>query len=873
MLSTDIKLYYSENTTEDDQGGGAMSLIEVPDNTVENVFKRITRLERVQGDVQAQQLYMCNRAPGNEQLKDSLVYLDNQPADPKTYVSLVEAPQERRVDLMDKLFPGDVEADAELLDSVRRPLIATAAVGDTVIYVSITASSYNDFPPNLYKVQPGSLIALIPGHRPYAVQELKNEFTDQVAVYIDPGLSKAVAAGTIIRVVPAKGLAGIGMRVVGNTELSGGASAGGTSVFIRDVSARLQPSMSSRVTSQGIFYGNTSGEPGVQDVVLDTMTYWAYRTTVNDAECNAFWNIFDGNDGNLCQSDDSFFEFTAPVKSGSFQILFKDKTSSTPNIDGHFKSEVCPENTYYRAVDRSSTVLVSGADYDVIYVYLPTTGYWPVSLLHRASGRLHALAVSDTDAATVPLQHLGITTLESLYGSDSTLYKDINASPDKVYFSAQTVIGSGYRITENQLLPNNGAINSYSTDLPAGTLLPTLRVQYLRRNPGFSYESVSGSITETLTKTALLYGPDWGDIGTFSSELNIYPNEQSLLDSTAYADGFLSSATVNNSFFGTGYTLSLNLGDDPCDGDVIVSYDVLHDASYTPDSYTYIVPMSVDGVVEPESLSMFTRTTYDFNGEMRALSLSCDAAGVISGDGSGVYSPENGFAQIETTRPVWDLYWKVDSIVESTKNGGKSTVQQFFADDVIIVKEGATEELAVVDKVDIASRYVYLKTPLLNSYSAGALVAGVLELGDLYARVSELSFFQTWDEADWLGTGAPNSGNFNDLDHPIIVANEGCVDEDWVIEFTSSTEFNVRGRRRGIVGTGNVSADTAIDSGTGLPYFTLPAAGFSGTWQFGEGFAFRTFGNAGRFWVVRGVQYGSSWAQQDSVRVVYGGDV
>jgi len=71
--------------------------------------------------------------------------------------------------------------------------------------------------------------------------------------------------------------------------------------------------------------------------------------------------------------------------------------------------------------------------------------------------------------------------------------------------------------------------------------------------------------------------------------------------------------------------------------------------------------------------------------------------------------------------------------------------------------------------------------------------------------------------------------------------NGGAVQDNWVINFTSSTTFKMTGTVSGLIGTGNVSSDfTPINSGTGQPYVHIPLSAWSGTFTINDDVNFTT---------------------------------
>lgn len=79
------------------------------------------------------------------------------------------------------------------------------------------------------------------------------------------------------------------------------------------------------------------------------------------------------------------------------------------------------------------------------------------------------------------------------------------------------------------------------------------------------------------------------------------------------------------------------------------------------------------------------------------------------------------------------------------------------------------------------------------------------------------------------------NGDYDYTNHPLDLDNIGTIEDVWTFIFTSASEFNCSGAEVGSIGSGNVTTDfSPINSDFGKPYFTLEAAGFSGTFQSGD---------------------------------------
>ena len=84
-------------------------------------------------------------------------------------------------------------------------------------------------------------------------------------------------------------------------------------------------------------------------------------------------------------------------------------------------------------------------------------------------------------------------------------------------------------------------------------------------------------------------------------------------------------------------------------------------------------------------------------------------------------------------------------------------------------------------------------------------------------------------------------GAYDSAANPLILDNDGTIEDSITLEFTDATHFTVTGTSGVNYGTGDTSTDfTPINSGRSKKYFTLAAAGFSGTWAAGDKIEFAT---------------------------------
>ena len=169
------------------------------------------------------------------------------------------------------------------------------------------------------------------------------------------------------------------------------------------------------------------------------------------------------------------------------------------------------------------------------------------------------------------------------------------------------------------------------------------------------------------------------------------------------------------------------------------------------------------------------------------------------------------------------------------------------------------EEMGLLSDVQINGQ-VTLAAPLLRDFPAGSQLSSALLYGDLQARATNLFDQQTWTNV-WQSTvaGSGATAQYNDIDYPVEVLNNGAVTERWRLNFTSTTSFQVIGESMGVIATGTTDTDLQpINQLTTLPYFTLRAAGWGAGWSVGNQLRFDTIAAAPPTWLVRTVLPGAA---------------
>ncbi|SFM68369.1 hypothetical protein [Thermodesulforhabdus norvegica] len=184
------------------------------------------------------------------------------------------------------------------------------------------------------------------------------------------------------------------------------------------------------------------------------------------------------------------------------------------------------------------------------------------------------------------------------------------------------------------------------------------------------------------------------------------------------------------------------------------------------------------------------------------------------------------------------------------------------------------EDMVLLTQVDITGLLRF--TPALrHSYPAYATyVSSALVTGALQAAVHNVFTQKSWT-GEWSDTriGDPTTANYDVVNYPIEVWNDGAIEERWAIVFTSSTDFYVAGETVGVIANGNTASDCApINPATSQPYFIIRSGGWGMGWAAGNCLRFNTSAAHAPIWVARTILPGAQYGQQDSVTIQIRGD-
>lgn len=187
------------------------------------------------------------------------------------------------------------------------------------------------------------------------------------------------------------------------------------------------------------------------------------------------------------------------------------------------------------------------------------------------------------------------------------------------------------------------------------------------------------------------------------------------------------------------------------------------------------------------------------------------------------------------------------------------------------------EHMSLIQDVQVSGDLT-LAIPLAQDFPAGeTMVSSALRMGDRFASWGNQFVQQTWSTSspNWthIASGNPITANFDWANYPIEVTNQGAVDDEWALVFTSATTFDVISKDRGKLGSGTTTANTAIiNPNTGTPYFVLDWHGFSTGWVSGNVIRFTTISALYGLWLLRCISVGKATHPDDSMSYQQRGD-
>lgn len=174
----------------------------------------------------------------------------------------------------------------------------------------------------------------------------------------------------------------------------------------------------------------------------------------------------------------------------------------------------------------------------------------------------------------------------------------------------------------------------------------------------------------------------------------------------------------------------------------------------------------------------------------------------------------------------------------------------------------AQEERNRILKADIDGTLTLI-FPVKRDYPIeDTYVSSVLIGGDLQVRVSIPFTQRSWDNV-WRDEpkGDQLLNKLNLKDYPMVLTDDGAIQERWMIKMTGTNQFELYGETLGFVMRDDTLTDlTPINPATDKPYFTLPkeAFGTDAPWASQDIIRFNTWGTLMPTWVLCAVQPSST---------------
>lgn len=209
---------------------------------------------------------------------------------------------------------------------------------------------------------------------------------------------------------------------------------------------------------------------------------------------------------------------------------------------------------------------------------------------------------------------------------------------------------------------------------------------------------------------------------------------------------------------------------------------------------------------------------------------------------------------------------------------GKFTLSGDFALNALVAPLTAVyryQDMGLIRDVQISGQITFTK-PLTHNYDAADTIVGsALVIGDMQSRYTKKFVQSVWNST-WTdeATGAPLTANYNNALYPILVTNNGAIQERWALVFTSNTDFRIVGETSGQIGTGSVNTDTApINPVTAAAYFEVKKEGWGAGWVSGNVLRFNTIAASYPIWAIRTVKQSEPSVISDDFQIMLRGDI
>lgn len=420
--------------------------------------------------------------------------------------------------------------------------------------------------------------------------------------------------------------------------------------------------------------------------------------------------------------------------------------------------------------------------------------------------------------------------------------------------------GVAYRVADF-----NGALFWHTTSEFA-VASPDRRVGSISSEGVIAYE---GGFTGALLTALTQFGATSGDVAcTFAVSVTDYDPETFYFTVERASGGVVSgSANASGTVFGSGITGTINSGIVTLNFSQAVllgtlRYDITEKVGLLPPAELYgfnPVRLPLGGRVE-----MFNKWGVVVVSDKQVISIPSPATGQTHA------ARPNSWVEL-TDKNGKSLWTQTDEHYSFNKATGVVTLHGIFTGFTapFVLTHTLAEEAMVINKTVDS---IELASPLVRSYPINSTVASVQVLGDLQSRVSDVWDMTSWS-GDWDARGIASTANLNVIDYPIVVTNQGAVNEEWLLLMTTPTSFRCIGKSLGQIATGDtINTFAPINPRTGQAYFTLPKLAWGGGWSAGEAVRFTTFAASKPTMLVRSVSPGHSMIDKDSITLMLRGN-
>lgn len=230
-----------------------------------------------------------------------------------------------------------------------------------------------------------------------------------------------------------------------------------------------------------------------------------------------------------------------------------------------------------------------------------------------------------------------------------------------------------------------------------------------------------------------------------------------------------------------------------------------------------------------------------------------------------------------TGYPITDTKLLGGGTLTSDVNVGATVLNVLFEDSTYNIDVG--DKVLITNKLDPAGsgteEYVEVSSVVWNGNEASITLVSGINSSYVAADPTYVSIMLSLNDIQanyTIDNAITAGGTYDDIGNPILVDNQGTIDDIWTITFTSATNFSCIASINNITGNGDVTANFVINNpNTVTPYFTIPSGFWTGTWATGDTLVFTTTSSSAGFWVFEDVPAGANTYSNNSISLrIYG---